>query len=36
LYAGFFGWWWNYGVFKRTISWFLKNYNECINVSKTK
>lgn len=36
LYAGFFGWWWNYGVFKRIISWFLKNYNECINVSKTK
>jgi len=27
LYAGFFGWWWNYAVFRCTISWFLENYN---------
>ena len=27
LYAGFFEWWWNYTVFRRTISWFLENYN---------
>jgi len=29
LYAGFFWWWWNYASidFRRTIFWFLENYN---------